>query len=296
MLSRINLAPVRFRRACAPGGPIAKIAWTTVGLYGSTIHQANAWLAPGLRPTRRRGIYSDADGTGSAATATVARHKAISEALERWAYDATHVGPLGELYGFNVDATSSGMAAFPGLVATTARRIAFTEAVERACLIAWSAGETSSRIRDTEWPGINAVEIDNPIGGACVILFRRNEGGFYAYGHAAADSFSGACERALVELGRNELVLGKAFARAGRGELQTANLFERRCVFFAGDEGHRSFLRRVGGAAPHAKWRPRLLIDAEILGPWSEFVTVWRVLFEPPVRNFLTNEVDFFLW
>ena len=294
MLERLNLAPVRFRRACAPNGPIARVEWTTVGLYGVTICQANAWLRPGLRPTRRRGIYSDADGTGSAPTPSVARHKAISEALERWAYDCAFNGPERVRFGFDLDPTSSGMAAFPGLVTGAARKAALAEAIERSCLIAWSTGLVSSRFASTEWPGVHAVEIDSPAGGSCVILYRRSPAGCYVYGHAAADSFTGACERALVELGRNERVMAR---RCASGEaVAPANLFERRCLYYSTEEGHARFLGRVGATPPALRWRPRIVIDTEIPGPWSAYATVWRVLFQPPVENFLTDELDFFLW
>lgn len=293
MLGRLNLAPVRFRRACAPNGPIARVEWTTLGLYGVSICQANAWLKPGLRPLRRRGMYSDADGTGSASTPAVARHKAISEALERWAFDAVFDGPDRMRFGFDLDPSSSGMAAFPGLVSSTARRAALAEALERSCLIAWSAGLTGSRRASTEWPGIDAVEIESPAGGSCVILYRRSPAGFHVYGHAAADSFTGACERALVELGRNERVLARTLGSSA--PVQPANLFERRCMYFASEEGHESFLRRIGVRSP-GTWRPRLVVDTEIHGLWSSYATVWRVLFQPPVENFLSDELDFFLW
>src|SRR5690606_8434059 len=293
MLGRMNLAPVRFRRACAPGGPMARVEWTTLGLYGVTICQANAWLKPGLRPPRRKGLYSDADGTGSASTPAVARHKAISEALERWAFDVSFDGPERVRFGFDLDPSSSGMAAFPGLVSSSPRRAALAEALERSCLIAWQAGRVNSRRRSTEWPGIDAVEIDSPAGGSCVILYRHSPAGFHVYGHAAADSFTGACERALIELGRNERVLVRTLGSAT--PVQPANLFERRCMYFSSEQGHENFLRRIGAPA-RGTWKPRLVVDTEISGPWSSYATVWRALFQPPVEDFLSDELDFFLW
>lgn len=293
MLGRLNLAPVRFRRACAPDGPIARVEWTTLGLYGVSICQANAWLKQGLRPPRRKGMYSDADGTGSASTPAVARHKAISEALERWAFDVSFGGPERVRFGFDLDPTSSGMAAFPGIVSSAARRAALAEAIERSCLIAWSAGLANSRRASTEWPGIDAVEIESPAGGSCVILYRRSPAGFYVYAHAAANSFTGACERALVELGRNERVMART--QGSSTPVQPANLFERRCMYFAGEEGHERFLRRIG-VRSRGTWRPRLVVDTEIHGLWSAYATVWRVLFQPPVENFLSDDLDFFLW
>jgi len=295
MLGHVNLAPVHFRRACAPEGPISRVGWTTVDLYGSTVYQANAWLKGGLRPTKRLGLYGDADGTGTASTPAVARYKAISESLERWAYDGTIGGEDSNRFGFKVDPTSAGMAAFPGLLSTPARKAARMEATERSCLIAWSKGLVASRRRSTEWAGVEAVQIDSPAGGVCVILFRKNSLGFYAYGHAAAETFVLACRRALVELGRNEFILAKAHS-GNPSKPSPANLFERRCLFFSTPEGHERFLSRVGALSTGAGWQPRILVDAEITGPWSSYAKVWRVLFQPPAQGFLENELDFFLW
>lgn len=294
MLERVNLAPVLFRKACAPEGPVSRIEWTTVGLYGATVHQANAWLRDGLRPKKRHGLYSDADGTGTASTAAVARHKAISESLERWAYDGTIGGEDSARFGFKIDPSSSGMAAFPGIVATTARKAARAEAIERSCLMAWSEGLVESRRRPTEWDGVEAVEIDSPAGGVCVILFRQSPHGFYVYGHAAADNFEAACLRAVVELGRNEYVLAKMLL-AKEGTKSPANLFERRCLFFSQPDGYERFLSRIGRRSSRT-WQPELAVDAQIRGPWSAYATVWRVLFYPPVEGFLDNTLDFFLW
>lgn len=294
MLDRVNLAPVLFRRACAPDGPVARVEWTSVGLYGSNVYQANAWLKEGLRPRRPNGLYSDADGTGTAPTAVVARHKAISESLERWAYDGTIGGEDSARFGFKIDPTSSGMAAFPGLVSTTARKAAKAEAIERSCLIAWSKGLVDSRRRKTEWETIEAVEIESPAGGVCVILFRKTPQGFYVYGHASADSFESACRRAVVELGRNEFVLTKTLA--GGEKRLPSNLFERRCLFFSQPEGYERFLSRVGRSRTTKQWQPKVVVDAQIPGPWSSYATVWRVLFYPACEGFLDNELDFFLW
>jgi hypothetical protein len=255
------------------------------------VQQANAWLKDGLRPRRTVGLYSNADGTGTAATPAEARYKAISEALERWAYDGTIGRDDSAQYGFKVDPTSSGMAAFPGLVADSARNAARHEAIERGCLIAWSSGLITSRRRETGWEGIGAVEIPSPVGGVCVIVFRQNDAGFYSYGHAGGETFTAACRRAIVELGRNEQVL----IRMRTGTTQPANLFERRCVFFSSPEGFESFQRRIG-AGTSSQWQARKLVDAEIPGPWSQYATVWRVLFQPATDRYLSNELDVFVW
>ncbi len=294
MLSRLNLAPLRYFRACAAGGPVARVSSLVVELYGQRLHQANAWLSEGLRPERCRGLYGAADGTGSASTPAVARHKAISEALERWAHDETYRGPDRALYGLDVDPTSTGFAAFPGWSAEPAREAAVAEARERACLLGWSMGLVRSRRRSIEWPGIDAVELESPWPGTCVILYRRTGAGLVTYGHAYAPSFVEACDRALIELGRNEAVLVSASQEQDPAWRQrAANVFERRCVFFSSVEGHARFQERIGAGAGRG-WCPDLLIDRAVPGPWSAYATVWRVLYAPPVEEFLSEDNVFF--
>ena len=83
-------------------------------------------------------LYSDADGTGTSETPMVARYMAISETMERWAYRVKVRANDRELYGFDIDESSNGMAAFPGLFHTEARKRALLEAVERVSTSWWA--------------------------------------------------------------------------------------------------------------------------------------------------------------
>ena len=59
--------------------------------------------------------------------------------------------------------------------------------------------------------------------------------------------------------------------------------------------GHDRFRARIG-VTPRVMWRPEQLVDTEIVGEWTSYATVWRVLYRPPVERFLHEELDFFLW
>jgi len=293
-----SLASLRYRSVMASrGGPVERIDTGEFPVFGRRLFQANARLAPGLVPRRRLNIYSDVDGTGAHASPMVARHMAVSESLERWAFHATVRSERREEFGFDVDETSNGMAAFPGISAAPARRGAILESLERFCLLNWWEGRIDGQLRDTEWPGVNALAFEPPLGGVAVLLFARSEWGFHVYGHAAAESFTRACERALLELTRHELVLHHRLQAVQHGHCAPiTERLERRAWFFATEEGHELFrerlYRRSQGPAP----QPKIICDREVTGPWSDYTTVWRFLLQPPSARFVEEGERYFFW
>ncbi len=257
--------------------------------------QANAWLRPELTRKRQGVLFSSADGSGTHAVPAVARHKAVSEAMERWAFRATVRSEQAVEYGFDLDPTSNGMAAFPGLLPRHARRAAVLEAVERHCVFAWWEGRAEGRRFDTDWPGVSAVAINGPFGGVTAIVYSRTEWGGYAYGHAAEESFGAACERALVELARHEWLLRSVWlARVAGQTIAPVHLLERRCLFFASDEGHALFLQRVAARAVGVAAGPDVICDRDIPGPWSKFATVWRFALRPISDGFVSGGDRYF--
>ena len=292
----LSLAPFRYRDVLAEhGGPIAKIELGRVSVRGKPMIQANAWLTPGLTRKRTGVLYSSADGTGTHPVPSVARHKAVSECLERWAFHATVRSERAAEFGFDVDPTSNGMSAFPGLFRRQARRSAVLEAIERHCLFAWWEGRAEGRLFDTDWPGVSAVAIDGPFGGVTVIAFAKTEWGGYVYGHAAEESFGAACERAIVELARHEWLLRSVWLRKVAGEtVAPTHLMERRTLFFAGDEGHELFQQRLTSRAGRAAPTPEIVCDRDIPGPWDEFATVWRFALRPISDGYLKGGERYF--
>ena len=220
---------------------------------------------------------------------------AVSEALERWAFSALVRSERAAEFGFDVDPSSTGMAAFPGLLRRQARRKAVLEAVERFSLIAWWEGMAEGRLFDTDWPGVSAVAIDGPFGGVTVVAFARTEWGGYAYGHAAEESFSAACERAIIELARHEWILRSSWLAFVAGEKKApTNIFERRCVFFASAEGDEVFRERLARKASGAMPRATVICDSDIPGPWDRYATVWRFALRPPTDGYLRGGERYF--
>lgn len=291
----LSLAAIRYRSVLsARGGPIESIEEGELEVSGERYFQANARLKRNLVPKRDLQLYSDADGTGIHSSPMVARHIAVSEALERWAYHAIVGSSAEERYGFDVDPSSNGMAAFPGFGIGTARRAARFEAIERFCLLNWWEWRLDGCLKKTQWPGISAVSFEPAVGGAATILFMRSPSGFYAYGHAAGESFDDACVRARLELVRHEWAIRSRIELGDSKPL--SHPFENRSWFFSTREGHQIFIerteRRSKDPCPH--WE--VACNSEIPGPWSEYATVWRYLFRPPSTRFISDERDYFFW
>jgi len=282
----ISVAPFRFRNVLASaGGPVARIETGLLPVRGRQVFLANATLIDGLVRKEPMCLFSDAHGSGTHCEALVARHKAVAEAMERWAFHRLVRSDRAADFGFDIDPSSTGMAAFPGIFRRQARRLAVLEAIERWTLIAWWDGMLPASPISTDWPGVSAITIEGPPGGVTVVVWAKSPWGGYVYGHAAEESLGAACEHAVVELARHEWVMRGRWLRETAETKATApaNLFEQRCLFFAGDEGHALFLDRVAarprGAAP---MKPEIICDAFLPGPWSRYAAVWRFAFRPP--------------
>lgn len=292
----LSLAGFRYRSVLAEhGGPIRQIETGTFPVRGRKMMMANVTLEPGLVRRPACCLFGEVDGTGTDVLPAIARHKAISEAMERWALYATARSDRAAEFAFDVDPSSSGMAAFPGLLRRQARRSAVLEAVERYSLIAWWEGLASARPFETDWPGVSAVAIDGPFGGVTVITYAKTEWGGYVYGHAAEESFSAACERSVVELARHEWVLRSSWLSFFAGERpRPTNIFEQRMLFFASAEGFELFQQRLHTPAARSMPRPEILCDSDIPGPWDEYATVWRFALRPLSDGYLYGGERYF--
>lgn len=292
----ISLAALRYRNVLAEhGGPVAKIETGHFPVRGRKMLLANATLNPGLTRKSSLTLFSDADGTGVHRIASVARHMAVSEALERWAFSALVRSERRAEFGFDADPSSTGMAAFPGLLRRQARRSAILEAIERYSLIAWWEGLVDGQPVETDWPGVSAIAIDGVLGGVAAVVYARTEWGGYVYGHAAEESIGAACEKAVVELARHEWVLRSSWLAAVAGEKgPVSNIFEQRCLFFASDAGHEVFRERLARKARGAMPKPEILCDRDLPGPWDEYATVWRFAMRPISEGYLRGGESYF--
>ena len=298
----LSLAAFRYRNVLASaGGPIERLEITDVTVLGERAFLANAYLKEDLSGNRNdRTVFSKANGSGTATSPMVARFMAISEAMERWAHWQLHAGRERHKYGFDVDPSSNGLAAFPGLLRRQARPNALMEASERFNLLNWWEGRLPALESDTRWSGVRAATICSEAPGITVILFKRTPAGFVAYGHAAAMDFDSACRKAAMEMQRHEQVVAH-FATAHAGKIRdqlpsTAHPIERRSLFFALEEGHELFLERLSSHPTKAVPVPQPVYDGPIPGPWSRYADVWRVVYAPPSERFLSMDENYFMW
>ncbi|RXK54648.1 hypothetical protein ESB00_01760 [Oleiharenicola lentus] len=297
-----SLAAYRFRDVLTvAGGPVERLQLADMTVLGRRAFLANAFLRDGLvGHSWRDQVFNPAHGTGTAASPMVARFMAISESMERWAHWQLHNSAARSRYGFDVDPSSNGMAAFPGLCTRQARVAVLLEATERHNLLHWWEGHLPAAESDSQWPGVSVATICSELPAVTVVLFRRTADGFVAYGHAAAPDFAGACRKAAIEMERHALIIARfAACHAGRltdGLPESAHPIERRCLFFATETGHELFLERLRSAHKKPAARPKLVFDGAVPGPWSRYADVWRVVFAPPSDRFLGDEENYFFW
>lgn len=138
----LNLSPIRYAMVAQAGGPVEKIEYRMANYFGNDWHLSRATLHKELRQlvADRIRIFHAADGSGVGLTRLEARSKAVSKALERWAYTETSAGPDAVLYGYPYAMGTKGMAAFPSFFPGQARRNAVSEAWEFHSVDAWWAG------------------------------------------------------------------------------------------------------------------------------------------------------------
>lgn len=286
----LSLAPLKYASVYAErGGPIGKVLVGEARLFGGRrVFNASARLRDDLRPKGLLplALYGDEEGSGTDDSRTVACYKAVSEAIERWAFYGSVDGPRAERLGFAVEPTTTGMAAFPGLTVRAARGVALSEAVERWAVLEWWRGRLPARRRTSELPGLESLEILVPFKDRCVAVIWTVGAGCpgAAYGFAGGTGYAAARDKALIELSRNQNVLS-LYGKAGADAAVPQVSLERRLLHFNREDGLKAFLERVAAssAAPAVSAPPpRPLVDAEVPGPWSRYASVWRVLFEHP--------------
>jgi len=282
------------------GGPIAKVEVGRLQCGEKTYYQAGAWLSHRLNlTTRAPSVFPQPDGCGTHASRMLARHMAISEALERWALYTLYQSGNHKQFALDIDCTSTGMAAYPGLFRRQTRAHALREAVERYCLANWAVGNLRAKILDDQ----QGFEIQNPLSKhAVVMLWRQFKSGYFSYGFSAARNLDQAVLKAEIEMERLVLLI-KGFYRESVAELDghqpsITNHLEQRIMNFSTQAGHEHFLSHLNRSTglQVTTGSPPPLIDSHLPGPWDKYTTVWRVLFPMPNQIYDEARADIFFW
>jgi len=302
----MNLAPFKYRSALArDGGPILRIESGSENICGQDLFSAHAFLREELRSRRRSAAAGDVpDGAGTGEDLDTARFRAISEALERWAFrDASRDAAARRAHGFDYDPTTNGMGAFPGLFAKEARQSAYREAVERHCLILWWEGWLPVRSIPDPFPEVRGVEIENPFSeDAMVLVWRFADFRYYQIGFGIGRSVAEAGRRAAIEMHRTGNIVARHYERQGRLDEcaidEVDHVFERRMLHFSRPRGFAEVLRRIerGPSKSALPSAPRVIANGQVNGPWDQYLTVWRTVFEQPSREFASERADYFFW
>ncbi len=295
----INLAPIKYSKVLScNGGPIESINIIKKNIYYEQEgYESYTDLTSDLKKLkiRKNTLFGNCDGTGSSTSKNEAGYIAISEAMETWAFrNSINNSNDKKKYGFNIEPTSTGMAAFPSLSNLTVKHLSKKEAIERWSIIEWWYGNLA--IKKTKHTQL--VEVLSPIKNIKIIIVWKKsaENSKYAYGFAAGKSLKNTIKKANIELFRNLSVLENQCNK--NILINRLNLNEQRLLYFASPEGHNKFLERVK-ISQNLKITPSMpkkLIDIEIKGPWSKYATVWRTLFEQSSLDYQKNDDKFFLF
>lgn len=308
----MNLAAWKYRNIAAKyGGPIKKLLWKRLIIteYRTTeMFEVDAYLDDSLTHGKKGNtFYGAGDGSGTSKCRAVASYKAISESLERWAFYEVCNSNKKAFYGYDIEPSTTGMAAYPGLTSKQARRNARLDSIERWSLTALWKGLIGIRSKFKFNRTVDTLIVESPFRHTEVVLlhYQTNNTRAHVYAFAAEDSINLAIEKALIELDRNIRVLsGETYKKVvdfSSAMPTLTNIYEKRLLFFSTAEGYDLFVSKVGGTEAkkdriHQISMPRVVVDSEIKGPWSKYTCVWRFLYEPVSNKHLSNDDDSYFY
>ena len=306
----INWAPFYYRKIFADrGGPLQTIFLKNKKIFFDRKlphgFEATAQLRDDLWPsfTRQHQVYGNFAGTGSDLDKSTACYKAMSEAIERWAY--YHIMGEGHQavitkYGFNLDSSTTGMAAFPTFRLSHARRQAYYEAVERWALAEWWYNNLPIRLLANDQAHLCSYEILTPFSDVSVALLCLKEEftNVFTLGFAASVDASSAQLKAQIELCRNYHLLAQISTQK-KADLDihpNLPLYEKRLLYYNNRENFGQILEKIERSLVHnipvinLPSRPNLLTDVRVSGEWNRFGIVWRCLFATSQDHHLDSE------
>jgi hypothetical protein len=208
----LNLAPWYYRNLLVPNEFINSPEYYELTfLNNKKQYEANVFLKSHLRPSwvSRSNLYKNSDGTGTSTYKNIAVYKAISEALERLAFYELAESNKEKEYFFDLNPTTTGMAAYPHWLTMYARNNAIVEAVERWCIHEFNRGKIPSIEIPTLIANLNHYELVTPFKNVKVSLLKYAHKDFYTFAFAGGRSLTTSFDKALIELQRNIKVLEK---------------------------------------------------------------------------------------
>jgi hypothetical protein len=281
----LNLAPIRYALAAEDGGPITQVEYGQTEYLGQLWQLCRATLQEDFQHPmgKKLELFHPADGSGMGLTRLEARAKAISEALERWAYTETSSGPDAVLYGYPHSMSTKGMAAFPSILPGQARRAAIAEAFEYFSVDAWWGGTLnhySVEREDSTIVFINQPEYNGQI--ALAIRHLKLNDYVASYGIGSGATAEEAELKAQLEACRSQTILDATPPTARNKPVLE---MEQRLLEFSSREGYSMVKDRLASRPWLDAMKPKVIYDGPVHGPWNKYAHVWRYALEPfPIK------------
>lgn len=294
----VNLSAWRYKKVLkAEGGPIDHMDEFRATSVEKPWYRFDAFLLENLRPS----AVHEADGIGSAAARPVARAAAISEAMESWAYWDRSQSAMRDYYGFSIEDSRRGMAAFPGVFTLRAREHARADAMVRYALLNWWEGRLEHSVLAGPPEAEKVLEIELPDSREVALLtFHDNpSSGLRTYGCGVAKDLATALRRARAERRQHEVQVSDFVALNPDPELALFTIKDaalRRALYFALPPGQELFDERVRCDRWNRARSPQAVFDGLIPGAWDRYASVWRTLYEAPTDEFASDRADYFYW
>lgn len=278
----ISLAPWYYRNLLGANDILEQPEFFKVKmLTGNEIYEVNVSLKNHLKPSwaTHSQVYKNVEGSGASQFKNVATYKAISEALERYAF-YYYVEDYSKLGSFDVNPTTTGMAAFPHFFTKYARENAINESIERWAIHEFNLGNLPIKEHFCNVSSLKSYEIVVPFENVHVSLLYMRTQDFSVYGFAADKTFELSFQKSIIELERNYRVLKNQNAFL----LPIDDLsykIDRNLIYFSSKEGSEMFEDLIKKSPRKILSKtPKVLCDLELKGPWSEYTKVWRHVLE----------------
>lgn len=281
-MTMVSLAAWYYRSLLFENDLIEKINYFEVEQFDkSRHHEALVFLKKNHLPEwlSHSELYSSCDGTGTSLYKNIAVYKAISEALERWAFYLTMASHESNKFYFNINPSTTGMAAYPGITTKHARENAIMEASERWAIHEFWRGKLPIVEHRNVIKSLRHYEIVSELKNIKISLLSYNSDEKFLYAFAADRSLESSYGHALIELSRNLRVM-KKLTKENLNFCNFKDISDRRFIYFASTEGHDLFNRKINSAPKSPLTKPKLLCDLELKGPWNKYTKVWRYLYE----------------
>jgi hypothetical protein len=285
----LNLAPIRYAFVAEEGGPIANLEYGQTDYLGESWQLCRATLQEGYQHPmgKKLQLFHSADGSGMGKTRLDARAKAISEALERWAFQESSSGPDAVLYGYQYSMSTKGMAAFPGVFPGQARRAAISEAYEYYSVDAWWGGTLKHWIINRDDATI--VFIDQPdYNGFIALAIRHLDQTDYvaSYGIGSGATPEEAELKAQLEACRSQTILERRSAVPVAARTRPVLETEQLLLEFASKSGFDVVKDRLATQPWLPALKPKVVFDGPVKGAWNKYTHVWRYALEPfPIKS-----------